>query len=189
MPPISSNQVVSRSYHRAVAFVKREDDRRLTQREYLDATFGVNPRTGKRYNERTLRKWLTGERRVDKPVARAKLGGGTFNVSFAGRELDAKGKPVHVYSVNVDNTYGASRLDIFTPKRRAEFNRTAKKALDERITTPTGIPVEPKPGEIIAIGAPPYKKLKSTTGLKPLGTRHRFYARKTVILDRGAKVA
>jgi len=176
LPPISSNQVVARSYHRAVEFVKREDDRRLTQREYLDTTFGANPATGKPYNPRTLRKWLTGERRADKPVARAARGGGTFNVSFS----DRTGQ---VYSANVDNTLGSSRLDIYTPKRQADFKRTAKKAVAEKFVTPAGEPQPPpKPGETP-------KRLRSTRGLKAIGMRPVSHARQTVILNRGRKLS
>ena len=174
----SSNTLVRQSYHRAVAFVKRQDDRHLTQREYLDATFGVNPRTGKAYNERTLRKWLTGERKADKPVAKAQRGGGTFNVSFQ----DTKGQ---VFSANVANTFETSRLDLYTPQRQADFKRTAKKSLEERFVTREGAPQPlPRPGE-----TPHYKRLKSTRNLKPLAIRPVNARKQVAILERKKRLA
>lgn len=151
----SSNALLRQSYTRAVEFVKGSEQRHLTQREYLDWTLGNNPKTGKPYNERTLRKWLGGERKADKAVARAQQGGGTVNVRFE----DRKGQ---VFSVNVGNTEGASRLDILTPKRQADLRRTAKKALKEKYVRPEGAPQPPsKPGDTP-------KKLKSTHGLRTL---------------------
>lgn len=174
--PIPSNALLRQSYTKAVSFVKRKDARHLTQREYLDATFGVNPKTGKPYNDRTLRKWLRGERSADAPVARAVRGGGTFNVAFQ----DKKGQ---VFSANVANTIGASRLDLYTPTRQADFNRTAKESLTQRFVTPAGEPQPPpRPGE-----SP--KRLHSTRGLKPMRIRPVKRARTVAILDRGYEQA
>ena len=50
--PKSANDLVRTSYNAARSFVKRDERRELTQREYLDTTFGLNPRTGKPYNDR-----------------------------------------------------------------------------------------------------------------------------------------
>ena len=176
MPTSRSNQRIRQSYTRAREYVKRSQDRRLTQREFLDTVFGNNPKTGKPYNDRTLRKWLKNERNADIPVARAERGGGTFNVAFN----DPNGK---IYSVNIDNTLGSSRLDIYTPTRQNDFKRTAKKALEERYVTPVGQPPSlPKPGESPT-------RLKTTRRLKPIGIKPVRHAKRTVILRKHTKAA
>jgi hypothetical protein len=133
MPPISPNQLLARSYHRAVEVVKREDGRHLSQREYLDTTFGVNPATGKPYNERTLRKWVAGERKADKVVSRAKAGVGTLT-----QTVIIPGEHEQFRRVNIEVPIGRNRLDLFTPKGIQDRKRVAREVITEQNATPKG---------------------------------------------------
>lgn len=175
---LSSNALVRKSYHAAVRFVKRDEDRALTQREYLDVTFGLNPQTGKPYNERTLRKWLTGERRADRPVARARAGGGTITqtVILPGDQ---------VRSVGIAIPQGRNRLNLFAPKGREDRARVVRETLREQIAAPV-VPVPP--------GAPPvvtekYRRITSVRGMKMGKARAPLHPQKIEILTRRRRVA
>lgn len=121
----SPNAVIRQKYQQARAVIRREERRELTQREFLDVAFGDNPRTGKPYNTRTLRKWLSNERRADAAVAHSESGGGIIQQTV----VDDKGNR---YSVTVANPVNRSRLDLYTPTRRADIKRAVKQGARER---------------------------------------------------------
>jgi hypothetical protein len=163
MPPLSSSQLLARSYHRAVEVVKRVDDRRLTQREYLDATFGVNPATGKPYNERTLRKWISGERKADRVVARAKAGGGTLTQTV---EL-----PDGQYRrVNIAVPMNRNRLDLFTQKGIRDRKRVSREVIQKQDITKN------------------YEKVATTRGMKLGKAFEPKHPRQVEILSRKPRI-
>lgn len=122
----SPAQFLRTRYQQARTVVRKEEQRELTQREFLDVAIGNNPRTGKPYNTRTLRKWLGGERKADRVIERAQAGGGIIQQSV----VDETGNR---YSVTVANPVGRSRLDLYTPTRRRDIKRAVKQHADERI--------------------------------------------------------
>lgn len=119
------NSAIRSAYRNARAVIAREEKRELTQREFLDVAVGNNPRTGKPYNTRTLRKWLADERRADRAVARAEQGGGIIQQVVE----DEQGNR---YSVTVANPVGQSRLKMFTRARRRDITRAVKRGASER---------------------------------------------------------
>jgi len=158
MPAVISNQLVRRSYHAALRFVKRDEGRSLTQREYLDVTFGLNPRTGRPYNERTLRKWLTGERRADRPVRRAQRGGGTITQTVELPPAPSQRDP-QIRSVSIAIPEGRNRLTLFGPKGRADRARVVRTTLQEQIAAPP--PAVAPPGVVEK-----YRRITSVRGMK-----------------------
>lgn len=121
----SPNALIRQRYQQARAVIRREETRELTQREFLDVAFGNNPKTGKPYNTRTLRKWLGDERRADAAVTHSEQGGGIIQQTV----IDDKGNR---YSVTVANPVNRSRLDLYTPTRRADIKRAVKQGARER---------------------------------------------------------
>lgn len=139
--PRSANDLLRQSYSAARSFVKRDEQRELTQREYLDTVFGLNPRTGKPYNERTLRKWLSGERKADTVVARAKAGGGTIQQTYT-VVID---KERRTFSQDIAIPVERNRLELFTPKGRRDIRRAVKEAVsDKAIGAGTSAPLRGK---------------------------------------------
>lgn len=104
--------------------VKRDEGRQLTQREFLDVAFGNNPRTGKPYNPRTLRKWLKGERNASAAVEHSTRD--TF--SFQQRVQIGD----ETYAPTLTKPSGRSGLDLFTPSGRKRIRRAAKERLQDR---------------------------------------------------------
>lgn len=127
------NALIRQKFQQARAVIRKEEQRELTQREFLDVAFGTNPRTGKPYNTRTLRKWLGNERRADNAVTRAEQGGGIIQQVVE----DDKGNR---YSVTVANPVNRSRLDLYTPTRRADIKRAVKEAAQQRLQDETNTP-------------------------------------------------
>lgn len=143
----SPNALIRQRYETGRTVVKRDEGRNLTQREFLDVAFGNNPRTGKPYNERTLRKWLAGERNASKAVEYSTSK--TYSFQQRVRVEDQEYGPV------LTKPSGASGLDLFTPGGRKRIRRAAKERLNARIgETPSKL----MPKE--------YRPVHTTRGLK-----------------------
>lgn len=103
--------------------IPRDEGRRLTQREFLDVGVGLNPRTGKPYNTRTLRKWLTGERDASRAIEHS-LRENTFQQRVkVGND---------VYAPTLVKPKGRSGLDLFTPSGRKRIRAAARERLQNR---------------------------------------------------------
>lgn len=152
--------------------VARDEGRNLTQREFLDVAFGNNPKTGKPYNTRTLRKWLKGERDATKAVQHSTRD--TYSFQQAVKVGDQEYGPV------LTKPSGASGLDLFTPGGRKRLRRAAKERLNQRITDTAGKP----PSK----GMPEeYRPIRSTRGLKVQRARVVSHTRRpSVIITRKA---
>lgn len=124
------NELLRSRYEQARSVVLREEKRHLTQQEFLNVAVGNNPRTGKPYNSRTLRKWLGNERSASRAVDTANRGGGLIQQTIE----DEKGNR---YSVTIANPEGRSRLDLYTPKRRTDIRNAVKEHAEKRIATST----------------------------------------------------
>lgn len=144
----SPNSLLRQRYLNARALVSKEEKRQLTQQEFLDTAIGNNPRTGKPYNARTLRKWLGNERSAKQAVARASEGGGLIQQNVT----DETGSR---YSITLANPVGRSRLDLYTPTRRADIRRAVKEHARARIAQPVAPGQAPAPDYWRRIGAHP----------------------------------
>ncbi len=121
----SGNRLVKQRYEQGKRIVARDEGRELTQREFLDVAFGLNPRTGKPYNTRTLRKWLSGERSAAQAVERSKER--TYTINQRVRVGD------RFESTNLVKPSGRSGLDLFTGTGRQRVKRATKTSLTQRI--------------------------------------------------------
>ena len=164
--------------------VKRDEGRRLTQREFLDVAFGNNPKTGKPYNPRTLRKWLSGERNAQLAVEHSKRD--TF--SFQQRVQIGD----ETYAPTLTKPSGRSGLDLFTSSGRKRIRRAAKERLQDRaeknLETGTTAPVTKvhknrKTGQVTI---ETYRPVTSTRGLKLARARAVSKGRAGTIITRKA---
>lgn len=121
----SPNALIRQRYRTGQRVVARDEGRALTQREFLDVAFGNNPRTGKPYNTRTLRKWLNGERDATKAVQQSKSRTYTItqNVKLGDR----------YESTNLVKPSNRSGLDLFTPAGRKRVRRTTRAGILHRV--------------------------------------------------------
>lgn len=124
MPPLDPRSRVRRAYDLARSVVRREQDRELTQQEFLDVSFGVNPRTNRPYNPRTLRKWLSGERSAARAVEHSTRDTYSFQQTTSVEGQD--------YGVTLTKPSGRSGLDLWRPRRRADIRRAAREQLSRR---------------------------------------------------------
>lgn len=120
-----ANRLVQQRWREGRNVVKRDEGRRLTQREFLDVAFGNNPKTGKPYNPRTLRKWLSGERNATAAVQHSKRD----TYSFQQRVQIGD----DTYAPTLIKPSGRSGLDLFKPSGRKRIRRAAKARLDELV--------------------------------------------------------
>lgn len=121
----SANRLVNKRYEQGKRIVAHEEGRRLTQREFLDVGFGLNPRTSKPYNTRTLRKWLSGERSAAQAVEFSKEK--TYTINQRVRVGD------RFESTNLVKPSNRSGLDLFTGEGRKRVKRATKTSLTQRI--------------------------------------------------------
>lgn len=138
----SPNRLIQQRYGEGKRVIRESEGRELTQREFLDVAFGVNPKTGKPYNTRTLRKWLKGERDASQAVEHSKRD--TYSFQQRVRIGDQEFAP------NLTKPSRVSGLDLFTPAGRKRIKRAATARMNKRIDD----------------NADSVQKLRSTRGLK-----------------------
>lgn len=124
MPSLSPNAAVRKAWQQAQSVVARDESRRVTQQEFLDVSFGVNPRTGKPYNPRTLRKWLGNERNAQQAVQHSERDTYSFQQFVSVGDQD--------YGVTLTKPSNRSGLDLWKPRRRKDIRRAARSRLTER---------------------------------------------------------
>jgi hypothetical protein len=98
----------------------------LTQKRFIRELDLINPRTGKPYHDRTLRKWLGGERSMKRVEPQLRRGGGYYQQHF----FDDEGRH---YSVIVANPIQNTKLDMFTQAGEKERLRSVRTAVNERL--------------------------------------------------------
>lgn len=172
MPKRNPNSLIKQRWEQGQDIVASKEGRKLTQREFLDVAFGTNPRTGKPYNTRTLRKWLSGERDAKNAVELSISRTYSFQQRVVINDQD--------YGPVLTKPSGRSGLDLFTPSGRQRVKRAARKRLQQRIdetrttpTTPTGKREE-------------YRPVKTVRGMKLVKARAVTKSRAAVIITRKA---
>ncbi len=163
----SPNALVKQRYETGKRVVSMQEQRELTQREFLDVAFGLNPRTNKPYNTRTLRKWLTGERSAAKAVEQS------TRRTYAFQQKVTVGEDT--YGPNLIKPSGASGLDLFTPTGRKRIKRAATERLNKRITETAERPARRRGGE-------DYRPVTTTKGLKVKGARAVAHTRRPGVI-------
>lgn len=172
------NALIRQRYQQARAIVRRDEDRELTQREFLDVAFGRNPRTDKPYNTRTLRKWLGNERNASKAVEHSVRDTWSFQQHV--------GIGDHDFAPTLTKPSGASGLDLFTPSGRKRVKTAARERLQERIEqTETAREQRPeKPPEDMTDTD---RYLRTTRGLRMRKARAVSKKRAGVIIERRSR--
>lgn len=179
MPKLSKNALVRRRWQEAQAVVRSEEQRSLTQQEFLDVAFGVNPRTGKPYNPRTLRKWMSGERSADRAVERSKSATHSFQ-QFV--EIDG-----NVYAPTLTKPSGHSGLDLWTKTGRKQVRKAARKRMEERVEQTQNLPdtvTREHKNKDGTTTIETYRPARSTRGLKTRKARAVGKQRAGVIITR-----
>lgn len=157
MPKKAPNTIIRQRWQQGRSVVEREEHRKLTQREFLDVAFGNNPRTGKPYNTRTLRKWLNNE--TDATRAYEHSVRDTYSFSQHVTIGDDEFAPTLTKPSNVPG------VDLFTSAGRKRIRRATKERLEQRLDALNvrGKPRGQKPPD--GIGGSP-DRLRTTRGLK-----------------------
>lgn len=164
MPRRSPNDLIRARWQEAQRVVRSQEDRTLTQREFLDVAFGNNPRTGKPYNPRTLRKWLGKERDATQAVEHSKHDSWSFQQYVSVGYQD--------YGVTLTKPANRSGLDLFKPSRRNDIKRAARARLEQRAEQnkaaqkPDVVTKAHKDRETGQTTIETYRPVKSTRGLK-----------------------
>lgn len=136
------NALIRQRYGEGKRVVRASEGRELTQREFLDVAFGMNPKTGKPYNTRTLRKWLKGERDASQAVEHSTRDTYSFQ-----QRVNIKGQE---FAPNLTKPSRVSGLDLFTQTGRQRVKRAATARMNKRLEDQ----------------ADSVQKLRSTRGLK-----------------------
>lgn len=180
MPQRSPNALIRQRWQQARSVVKSEEQRELTQQEFLDVAFGNNPRTGKPYNPRTLRKWLGGERDATAAVEHSKRD----TWSFQQRVQIGDDQ----YAPTLTKPSGAPGYDLFTPTGRKRVTKAARTRLNERVEQTQTLPdeikrthINRKTGETVT---ETYRPIRSTRGMKVKKARAVSKKRAGVIITR-----
>lgn len=118
------NALVRAAWKQAQTVAAREEQRQITQQEFLDVSFGVNPKTGKPYNPRTLRKWLKDERNAAEAVRHSEHDTYSFQQYVSVGDQD--------YGVTLTKPSNRSGLDLWKPNRRRDIRKAARARLTER---------------------------------------------------------
>jgi hypothetical protein len=173
MAKSNPNALIQQRWREGQRVVQKQEGRKLTQREFLDVAFGNNPRTGKPYNSRTLRKWLNNERNAASAVEHSKRDTYSFQQRVTINDQD--------YGPVLTKPSGASGLDLFTPTGRRRVKRAARQRLNQRIDerrTGTATTYDGQPKE--------YRPVVSTRGLKVSKARAIGKTRVSAIITRKA---
>lgn len=187
MPSRSPNSKVRAAWQQAQSVVKRDEQRELTQQEFLDVSFGNNPRTGKPYNPRTLRKWLKGERNAQQAVRHSESDSWSFQQFVSVDEQD--------YGVTLTKPANRSGLELWRPTRRADIKRAARSRLSERAEqniiadrprVETKVHKDRNTGQTTI---ETYRPVRNTRGLKLQKARAVRKERAGVIITREARAA
>lgn len=163
----SPNEQVRKAYFQDRPRAAKSEHRSITQREFLDVAFGNNPRTGKPYNTRTLRKWLANERDATRAVEHSQRDTYSFQ-QYVKFDRTSKQPESSVTLVKPSNRSG---LDLFTPSGRRRIQRTTRAQLTEKA----------KKGD-----SPRLRDRKSTRGLRMMNARAVSHARTGTIITRRA---
>jgi len=175
MPSLSPNAKVRKAWEIAQRVVRREEDRRLTQQEFLDVSFGVNPRTDKPFNPRTLRKWLGNERNASKAVQHSVRDTYSFQQRVTIND--------HDFAPTLTKPSGTSGLDLWTPTRRANVKQAARRRL-ETIIEQRDLEGKPLPSEPPVDMTDTDRYLRSTRGMRLKKARAVSKKRAGVIIER-----
>lgn len=187
MPSLSPNAAVRKAWQQAQSVVARDEGRRVTQQEFLDVSFGVNPRTGKPYNPRTLRKWLNNERDAAAAVTHSERDTYSFQQFVNVGDQD--------YGVTLTKPSNRSGLDLWKPTRRADIRRAARTRLSERAEQNAAAnrpKQETKAHKDRATGnttIETYKPVRNTRGLKLRKARAVRKERAGIIITREQRAA
>lgn len=119
----SANALIRQRYDTGRRVIRKNEGRELTQREFLDVAFGNNPKTGKPYNTRTLRKWLNNERNAQAAVEHSTRDTYSFQqrVTIEGND----------YGPVLIKPSGRSGLDLFTPSGRQRVKRATRARMEQ----------------------------------------------------------